>query len=110
MLNWSPEEAKDAAREGHRAIAQFLLEEWDNPHAVDQAIGAWKDSLLAAGIDFDNPDHVWLVAITIERVYALIVNNVAECGVAEHIMEHINYGLAPLILTTDSAITRHDGA
>lgn len=109
MEDWSPEEAKESAREGHRAIAQFLLDEWDNPHAVDQAIGGWKESLMAAGIDFDLPEHVWIVAITIERVYALIVNNIEECEVGDHIMEHINYGLAPLLLTTDSAITRHDG-
>jgi hypothetical protein len=107
--DWTPEKARDAARSGHRSIAQGLIEEWDNIHEVDQHIAEWKRNMAEVGINLDNEDTLWVAAIMVERIYALVLANMEGCPYGGHLVDHMNYGLAPLILAIDSSITRVEG-
>ena len=109
-LEWTQDMARDLAREGHRVLSHSLIEEWGNIHAVDQNIAEWKEHLLNVGIDLDNVDQCWVAAIIIERAFALVVSNMETCPYAEDLTDHMRIGMAPLVLTVDSAIRRHDGA
>ena len=87
-----------------------MTEEWENVSEMDQAIAGWKEALMTAGINLDDEEVCWIVAVTIERVFALVVSNMEDCPYLPHVVEHLQYGLAPIIMTVDSALTRHDSA
>ena len=108
--------AMEWARMGHRSLASDILQSWDNPHETDQAIAEWKNGFKQVGLDFDDVQTVWCCAVVIERAYALVMANFSceaeteEGDEIEHFLDHLNYGLTPLVLTIDSAIRNLDDA
>jgi len=101
---WNQDVARDAAREGMNHVSTILKEEWDDVSSVDQYTAESRDQLISAGIDLSDDSQLWTAAIIVERVYAMMWSHGTECEDWDHISEHLKYGLAPLILSIDSAI------
>lgn len=106
--NWNVPDARVAARDGHRYLARMLEADWTNIGELDQRIAEWKDNLAGIGLDLDDLDTCWHVAIVAERIFGMILADAEDCGSIQDVTDHVVYGMAPMILAVNSALETHE--
>jgi len=111
----SVEDALQWARVCAAGLAGEMHRQWSDTGETDQAIATWKQEFKDVGLDLDDVQTLWTVAVAIERAYSLVLTNFMcdndegdEFDEFEHFIDHLNYGLTPIIMTLDSAIKTHD--